>query len=195
MAMDQPAAAEAPLLSRETALRGEQLMHRQCSFWGRDIKHHTGNLLLRYGGTKAKDPQGVASRYTWDSDGERVSLWGFGMFYSQGNAPGILLQRYAFEPRLLEATFHDAWSAASTEPWHIDSPADGPRMRLLAGAIRWIERYESWALEQPAVYRPLTDYDFDLGRGHTTAREWQELLASIVPPAASEVCPRAGEES
>lgn len=154
-------------------------MHRQCSFWGRDITHPTGNLLVRYGCRRSRDASDTASRYSWLAGSQKATLWGFGIFYSEGGDSGVFLKRYSFQPCLLDVRFHDEWSAADAPNFSCAEADDRCRHRLFLGALQWMEAYEDWVQAQPMVYRPRTGSDFRLGAGHGPAAEWNELRQLI----------------
>ena len=171
------------------------MLEQQCWLWGRDVRHPGGNLLLNYGFDRARPPQGTvgASAYQLrllaDETHPRerlVALWGFGLWYGEwaldanGNLSeigAIFLGRAEFEPR---------WSARVLPPSNVWSPSplcaatrtpDSRAARrqsrlLLAGALRWIADYESWALGRLGQAERARQLD-----------AWKQTRATPTPPA------------
>ncbi len=130
--------------------KGQELLHRQCWNWGRDIVRPEGNLLLEAGFLKERPPEGEAgsSCYTLTlPDGDSLMLWGFGLLYGTLRKGGVFLNRYQFKPLWLplETVQEPIWRpdmipAAQTPP--------SPRVPvdLTVAAIRRVADYEEWAL-------------------------------------------------
>lgn len=87
----------------ELRVLGEKLMHHQCWFFGRDIWHPDGNLLIRYGFERHGVPSGEkgGNAYRLKVSGEcELVLWGFGVFFGREARGGVFIRRYGFDPRL-----------------------------------------------------------------------------------------------
>ena len=130
--------------------KGQELLHRQCWNWGRDIVRPEGNLLLEAGFLKRRPPEGEAgsSCYTLAlPDGDRLMLWGFGLLYGTPRKGGVFLRRYQFQPVWLplETVQEPIW-----RPDMIPAPQMPPSPRvpadLTVAAIRRIAEYEEWVL-------------------------------------------------
>lgn len=142
-AQDQPtviSSAMPRLLPAWLSKRGSSLLHAQCWAWGQDIRHHEGNLLLRYGFERLRPPNHLSgcSQYTCTREGVTIRLWGFGVYI--GQTQGMYLNRFEFMPR--HAKRADAWTPAQV--------GHGPRLRdpeLLLTFLRWICDFESWVEE------------------------------------------------
>ena len=130
--------------------KGQELLHRQCWNWGRDIVRPDGNLLLEAGFVKRRPPDGEAgsSCYTLAFPGsERLMLWGFGLLYGTPRTGRIFLNRYQFRPRWLplETVQEPIWNPAMVPA---AQPPPSPRVAvdLTVAALRRIADYEEWAL-------------------------------------------------
>ena len=75
--------------------RGAALLEQQMWCWGQDIRCPEENLLLRYGFTRVRSPEGIsgssASMLPQDDD-HTMTLWGFGLFYAQRSIGGIFIR-------------------------------------------------------------------------------------------------------
>ena len=81
--------------------KGQELLHRQCWNWGRDIERRDGNLLLEAGFLQRRPPEGEAgsSCYTLALPGsDSLMLWGFGLLYGMPRKGCVFLNRYQFAP-------------------------------------------------------------------------------------------------
>lgn len=130
---------------------GEKLMHHQCWFFGRDIWHPDGNLLIRYGFERFGIPEGAkggnAYRRVTD-DGRELIAWGFGMFLGDRDCGGVFVKRYDFRPFLMRrSSIKLPLGSAEDLPFHhpprteIDR-ANGAWMTALL--VRELLEYEKW---------------------------------------------------
>ncbi|MFT4112466.1 hypothetical protein [Silvibacterium sp.] len=133
------------------ARRGARLLDAQCWAWGQDIRREEGNLLLEYGFTRLRAPEGSGgcSQYTLALDEESIiRIWGFGVF--AGTREGVYLNRFAFVPRT--APRCDAWDASL-----LDSQPRALSLEHVGAFLDWAVRYESWIQERLGErYRPMT---------------------------------------
>lgn len=100
------ALAKESVFTPEFLESGERLLHHQCWFFGRDIHHSQGNLLIRYGFKRFGAPKKGkgANMYHLQLDSRHeIALWGFGIFFSNGN-DGIFINRYHFLPKYFPKT-------------------------------------------------------------------------------------------
>jgi len=131
---------------------GENLLGQQLWCWGRDIKHKEGNLLMRYGFQRHRQPsiddREGSSCYRLDADSRHIALWGFGVFFGVRRLGGIFLSRFGFEPG-----WANVESISLGIRWPEELPVFGrPRQsgqwdrahRLCREALRWISTYETW---------------------------------------------------
>ena len=131
-------------------LRGAALLHQQCWCWGQDIRRPQGNLLIEYGFTLARPPEGLtsSSRYTLSRPDTRLTLWGFGIGYGCEPRGGIYVNRYCFVPRWLDDSFalDLIWQPAQLAG--LRRPLTRREVRrsrqLLQSLMRWIASYERW---------------------------------------------------
>lgn len=93
------------MFSKKTVEFGEKILHHQLWFFGKDITHKDGNLLIRYGFERFGVPQnktgGTSYRLTLN-DTQELVLFGFGVFFGDKKSGGIFLKRYEFQPNLLK---------------------------------------------------------------------------------------------
>ena len=164
-------------LHGESQRQAIALFDLQVWLWGQDVLHPCGNGLVRFGFHRQPAPPGsqASSMYRLAlAHGRRVTLRGFGMFYSDRRLGGIFLERFAFSPRWTPAL--DLPDNAWFRPM-LDNMAK-PRSvctivksrHLLAGALRWIIRYEEWAWH-------------NLGHEHRrrAVQQWRDLNKCTVP--------------
>jgi hypothetical protein len=109
-----------------------------------------GNLLLEAGFLKRRPPEGEvgSSCYTLSlPDGERLMLWGFGLFYGTPRQGGVYLNRYQFQPRWLplETLQEQIWKPDMI-PTAQTPPSPRVLVELTVAAVRRIANYEEWVL-------------------------------------------------
>lgn len=130
---------------------GEKLMHHQCWFFGRDIWHTNGNLLIRYGFERFGVPEGKkggnAYRLQIDAEKELV-IWGFGIFYGDKKIGGVFIKRYDFQPFLTRKTKLKLPICQPEElPFQHSPQNEGNRSTgifLMAEIVSQILKYEKW---------------------------------------------------
>ncbi|MYH51124.1 MAG: hypothetical protein F4151_16785 [Gammaproteobacteria bacterium] len=168
--------------------KGQELLHRQCWNWGRDIVRPEGNLLLEAGFLRRRPPVGEAgsSCYTLaPSDGDRLMLWGFGLLYGTPRRGGVYLNRYEFRPVWLpsERIQGPVWKPdtipAGQAPPSLRVPVD-----LTVSAIRRIADYEEWVLARCGLeYRRAVLRQWRGPSEHlppqTLPQAWRSLAAEI----------------
>ncbi len=128
---------------------GERLLHHQCWFFGRDIWHGRGNLLIRYGFERfaPTEKEKGSNLYRWREAGNEINLWGWGVFYGNETG-GILIKRYDFRPRLLGVgkLRVPVFKSENLPPSRVprkDFQIENAR-NLTLDFIHWIVRYEDW---------------------------------------------------
>ena len=80
---------------------GTTLLDQQLWCWGQDIRRAEGNALLAYRFTKHRAPEGKpgSTAYEWRGSGRsRVILWGFGLFYGDGDHRSHMIQKTERNP-------------------------------------------------------------------------------------------------
>lgn len=130
---------------------GAKLMHHQCWFFGRDIWHPDGNLLIRYGferfGVSPGEKGGNAYRLEI-GDSRQLVVWGFGVFFGAAERGGIFIKRYDFEPLLLKkARFEKPVFHCDKLPFHCAPRTEkefSKSVSLAAELIAQIQLYEKW---------------------------------------------------
>ena len=85
--------------------RAVKLLSQQVWCWGRDIERIEGNWLMEIGFERSEPTfrgDNCDSIYSLElSNGKRVILRGFGVFYGNDQKEGIYLPRYEFLPKYL----------------------------------------------------------------------------------------------
>lgn len=166
--------------------RGRGLLNQQFWLWGRDIRRAGGNLLIDHGFAKCPPPVGLAvpSRYelTFPNDA-RLTLWGFGLLYSDPSSGGLFLSRMKLTPRLAPPLM-EIWSPTNLPA--LEQPAtrdEWERVRHgLVPALHWIAAYEQWiTLNYGEVYRQqcLDGWHRPVCQSAETATQWTKLAAAV----------------
>jgi hypothetical protein len=140
--------------------RGTKLLTQQCWYWGCDVRRPEGNLLLQNGFTRTRPPEGVEGSTLYmcePAPGTQVILWSFGVFFGRAGAGGLFLNRFRFEPLLLEqAALPPAiWQVEQLPTLSRAANADRARLNALLGdLLRWVVAYEHAVLAvQGLAYR------------------------------------------
>jgi hypothetical protein len=170
------------------------LLDQQMWCWGRDIRRRDGNVLLQYGFSRWRPPEGTlgSTAYQFDSpSSQQVVLWGFGLFYGDGAEGGLYLKRYAFAPLWcpnpdLRAAL---WRPEELPEFHSpQTPFERNSVqRLLSAALRWTAGYESWVLAKlgPDYRRQcLASWEKAVAEAEAVPGHWLRLAgtcASLLP--------------
>jgi hypothetical protein len=169
---------------REIRLWGGALLHQQCWCWGQDVRRAEGNLLMEYGFARRRPPEGCkgSTAYFQEDACGALALWGFGIFFGQGEC-GLHLGRYGWAPRLKECAQvpRDVWKPEQLQEFRVARTPEQceATLILLESALHRIAAYESWVLEtQGALYRRdvLQQWPHAVSGAQSIARDW-ELLA------------------
>lgn len=130
---------------------GRVLLDAQMWCFGRDVVRPSGNVLVAYGFSKERPPEGMnaSSCYVRREDSMReIRLWGFGAMYSEACVGSLFLERRKFSPKLLANGHLDGmvWRLSDMPPSRKPrSEAEhAASWRLLGGACGWLSRYEAW---------------------------------------------------
>lgn len=136
---------------------GENLLAQELWCWGRDIKHSSENLLVRFGFTKHRESNTESSStcYRLDHEQQHIALWGFGLFFGRRDLGGLFLSRFEFCPQ---------WAPIESISLSVHWPDELPifarpyghdqwhRAKLLwAGLLLWIAEYEKWAVKAVGI--------------------------------------------
>lgn len=157
--------------------RGAQLLHRQCTLWGHDVRRPEGNLLLRQGFERVRPPNTVSgcSQYTLPLEGGlHLQLWGFGFFI--GDAEGVYVNRYSFLPRHIVLS-GDVWEAK----YFAHAPCSQDYM-LFARGLRSIIQMEKALLQDGGLQhreRCLLSLDKSFLAPHPLLREWRSVERAV----------------
>lgn len=140
--------------------RGTKLLTQQCWYWGCDVRRPEGNLLLALGFDRTRPPEGVAGSTMYalaPAPDAQVILWSFGVFLGRAGAGGLFLDRFRFEPLLVDqATLPPAiWQVEQLPSRGRAVDADRTRLAALLGdLLRWVIAYEQTVLAvQGLAYR------------------------------------------
>lgn len=158
---------------------GAALLNQQLWCWGQDVRRLSGNALIEYGFECQRPSEGKrgSTMYTLQPARDcKVILWGFGLFYSQADVGSLFLKRYIFEPKFSPRTEIPlpVWSLEQLPEFRSprSNSACNSTRHLLAAALRWVGKYEAWAVENLGLeYR------------RRCIKEWKE---AVVP---AEWCP------
>ena len=126
-----------------------QVLGIQMSRWGRDVLHPEGNLLIRFGLQRFRQPgQFGSSRYRCHWAGRTVELHSTCVGIYGDESPGIVFLR----------AHRCAYLMPGPEPWipMAGTSREGLRtprtpderwafFRALSQLLEWVERYEHWA--------------------------------------------------
>ncbi len=139
------------MFSTKTVKFGEKILHHQMWFFGKDIMHESGNLLVKYGFERFGVPAGKTGGNSYRikiSDSQEVALFGFGIFFGDSSLGGVFLKRYEFQPKLLSN------SKLELPIWQSDllpkrrlpaNPIETKHTKfLLKSLIIWLLEYERW---------------------------------------------------
>ena len=122
---------------------------------GRDVNHPEGNLLLRFGVTRERRPEGQRgqSMYTATAPGcGSLRLWGFGVLCDGGGA-AVFIARDGFTPRLVDVASME-WPVFDVERLHAASSWEPQALQeqracraSVAVLAEWLARYEQWVAD------------------------------------------------
>jgi hypothetical protein len=162
----------------------EILLHQQLWFFGNDIKIPNKNLLVNYGFKQVRPPKEISgsTNYIYRTGEATLVLWGFGVFFSQGNDKGIYIGRYNFYPTLIKdgSINFPIWAPShlpeikfpkSVEEWEYS-------FRLMSNFFEWIARYEQWVnWTMGSSYREacLKDWDQSIVSGDEMPWAWSKV--------------------
>ena len=137
-------------LPGELRTAGKKLLNQQCWCWGRDIRYKPGNLLLRYGFSRFRVPEGRqgSSAYTLELGEHSIVVWGWGVWYGDGREENLYLPRHTMRPELMApgGPPSTVWSLEALPATRLPRRAeDWRRVRgLLQGCCAWLAEYELW---------------------------------------------------
>jgi len=130
---------------------GEFFLHHQCWFFGRDIWHPQGNLLMRYGFERCGVDENQTGSNCYRLRNEKaveINLWGFGVFYGHASLGGIFIKRYDFRPHLLKVGKLNLPIFKSEQLPPSRLPREAVQIKtaryLTIEFVNWILRYEDW---------------------------------------------------
>lgn len=127
------------------------LFDQQLWCWGGDISRPEGNVLLEIGMCRYRSPDPkLATMYKATlEDGAEICLWGFGVLYRKPGVGCVFIERYGFEPMLVDPPpEHPIHRVIDVGP--LVRPTGARRKAaetLVRGAARWIALYEHWVAE------------------------------------------------
>jgi len=178
-----------------------ELLDQQMWFFGRDIQHPDGNLLLRFGFSRERPPSEVSgtSRYAIATDGGTLVLWGWGAVWRDGHPHALLLRRHGPGPRLISAqgALDSVWAHTALVGTPAQSDAESARLHtLLRDFAAWVHHYEQWVRTtcgeawraECAALRPRHVRRKQVVAADRYVDSWQQLTAtardaSALPPA------------
>ena len=157
--------------------RAVKLLSQQVWCWGRDIERIEGNWLMEIGFERSEPTfrgDNCDSIYSLElSNGKRVILRGFGVFYGNDQKEGIYLPRYEFLPKYLRRLNikNIPWEKNDLPELYFPNNSEVSNcVRLVTELVNWIRTYE----ENVANILGL-DYR------KSTLCGWQKIIGSIIP--------------
>ena len=176
--------------------QGTALFRQQMWCWGQDVKCEEGNLLLSYGFTYERPPEGEEGSTAYLlklGNQENLMLWRFSLFYARTPIGGMLLKRPNFIPLLMPTSevLTRTWKLADLPETSLpQTPEEGrTACTLLSEALHWISSYERW-IESKLGFayrlRCLEKWDQPFLPPENMAVEWErlaQLSPSFVPRA------------
>ena len=130
------------------------LLDQQFWRWGCDVKHRSGNQLIRFGFRRVPPPDPEppnSSAYSLELDPvTRIVLRGSAAFYGNENLGGLLTRRFDSQPYRtplahLEELPHTPDSLPPLQPFQ----STDLNWRPLASALfHWIAEYEAWIVRE-----------------------------------------------
>ena len=157
--------------------RAVKLLSQQVWCWGRDIERIEGNWLMEIGFERTEPTfrcENCDSIYSLElSNGKRVILRGFGVFYGNDQKEGIYLPRYEFLPKYLGRLNikNIPWEKNDLPELYFPNNSEVSNcVRLVTELVNWIRTYEENVANILGLdYRKSTLY------------EWQKIVGSIIP--------------
>ena len=157
--------------------RAVKLLSQQVWCWGRDIERIEGNWLMEIGFERIEPTfrcENYDSIYSLElSNGKRVILRAFGVFYGNNQKEGIYLPRYEFLPKYLRQfnIINLPWEKNDLPELHFPNNSEVSNcVRLVTELVNWIRTYEENVANILGLdYRKSTLY------------EWQKIVGSIIP--------------
>ncbi len=157
--------------------RAVKLLSQQVWCWGRDIERIEGNWLMEIGFERIEPTfrcENYDSIYSLElSNGKRVILRAFGVFYGNNQKEGIYLPRYEFLPKYLRQfnIINLPWEKNDLPELHFPNNSEVSNcVRLVTELVNWIRTYEENVSNILGLdYRKSTLY------------EWQKIVGSIIP--------------
>jgi len=125
------------LVPRPARRFGERLLTQQLWCWGQDILFAEGNLLIRFGFDRHRDPtdRDRSTCYRTRCGDLNVALWGFGLFVGHRRFGGLVIGRFDFLPR---------WAPIESLSLGIHSPDRLPRFGRPRDAEQWERARRLW---------------------------------------------------
>ena len=157
--------------------RAVKLLSQQVWCWGRDIERIEGNWLMEIG-FESSEPtfrgDNCDSIYSLElSNGKRVILRAFGVFYGNDQKEGIYLPRYEFLPKYLRRLNikNLPWEKNDLPELHFPNNSEVSNcVCLVTELVNWMRTYEENVANILGLdYRKSTLY------------EWQKIVGSIIP--------------
>jgi hypothetical protein len=168
-----------------------ELLDQQMWFFGRDIQHPDGNLLLRFGFDRSRPPVAVSgtSRYIIATHAGVLVLWGWGAVWRDADPLALLMRRHGPGPRLISARspLDDVWAHTALAGTPARSDADRARLdALLTDFAGWVSEYEQWARatcgepwrQECAALRPRHVQRKQVIAADRYVQSWQQLAAT-----------------
>ena len=168
----------------------KRLFGQQFWLFGCDIRRPEGNLLATLGFEKRKAPGSTTkapSRYTWRGDhAPAVTLWGFGMLWSDEFLGDAFLSRHTFAPLYPPAglEWRDAWEPGAIEG--LRTPADEVDSRrcqhLVLDAMAWLGEYERFVVAECGhAYRDeaIAAWKWPCGCAASLAGRWSQARTEL----------------
>lgn len=173
-----------------------ELLDQQLWFFGRDIQHPEGNLLLRFGFARERPPVAVSgtSRYRIITPTGSLTLWGWGALWRDDQPLSLLMRRHGPRPRLVPAaaSLDHVWAHTAFADARAAIGDDLARLGLLlADFASWVHAYERWVREtyseswrrECAALRPRHVRRKQVVAGERYVHSWQQMARTVAASA------------
>jgi len=173
-----------------------ELLDQQMWFFGRDIQHPDGNLLLRFGFARERPPVAVSgtSRYSITTPTGSLTLWGWGALWRDDQPMALLMRRHGPGPRLVSAAacLEQVWAHTAVSETRAAASDELARVgSLLADFAGWVHAYERWVRascgeswrRECAAMRPRHVRRKQVVVAERYVHSWQQMARTVVASA------------
>lgn len=134
-----------------------RLLDMQFWRWGCDVKHPTGNLLVRFGFRRIPSPVPDSSKTSVyvleDAPSIHIVLRGSAAFYGKDRLGGLLLRRFDSQPYRTPSSHLEELPHTPNDlpPLERYRQADQQCPELTRELFCWIAKYEAWIAREVGI--------------------------------------------